>query len=109
MADEQVRNVPAYNNGTLSRGESYACGCVQGVYDCGPVLWCSQNPRHAAKIKAHKRELRSGPRGDELDADAYSARFGDGAPTCCSCHLGAPCSYCLSLTEEEVDAQWDAP
>ena len=80
--------VPPYNNGTLKRGQSYGCGCVHGVYDCGPVLWCRKNPRHAARIKAHKRELVSGPRSGELDVDAYSARFGDGVPTGCSGKCG---------------------
>ncbi len=30
----------------------------------------------------------------------------DDTQTCCSCHINPPCSYCTSLTEEEIDEKF---
>lgn len=99
MTREERIHAPTYNDGSLNRGQRYACGCIQGLYNCGPGLWCSKNPQHQPKIAAHLVALRNRP---GLDHDLFKARFRGSysAPEECSCHINPPCSYCLEDTDE---------
>lgn len=92
--------IPSYNNGSLPRGQRYGCGCIAGVYDCcDELLCCGASPWNQEKIRKHRLELLYGPRSLALDADAFHARYGadlNREPECCSCHISAPCGWCLA-------------
>jgi len=40
---------------------------------------------------------------EELDGKGRESRYPDG----CSCHMMAPCSFCVRLTEDQVDRLWN--
>jgi hypothetical protein len=95
----QTTSNPAVAQERLVRRSSTACkhgdyGCGQ-YYDCGK---CAREKRAAAykrltpKQKAYDRMI------DPLGA--YHTDFPQG----CSCHICAPCSFCVLMTEEEPDA-----
>ena len=46
------------------------------------------------------------PRLKALKAEADRAydRYVTRGPECCSCHISAPCGYCTSQSDEELDA-----
>jgi len=94
----QTTSVPAVDLPQLVRRSSPLCkhgeaGCGQ-YYDCGK---CAREKRAAAykrltpEQKAYDRVV------DPLGA--YHTDFQQG----CSCHICAPCSFCVSMTEEEAD------
>ena len=64
------------------------CSCVTGQYEC----W------HCRKPKLEAIERRLTPAQREYDRLALSGwRNEDDRETeCCSCHISAPCGYCLS-------------
>lgn len=95
----KTKNVQAVAQPPLVRRSSPLCkhgepGCGQH-YDCGK---CAREKRAAAyrrltpERKAYDRMV------DPLGA--YHTDFPQG----CSCHICAPCSFCVSMTEEEADA-----
>ena len=36
--------------------------------------------------------------------DRYVTRYDDRAPECCSCHISAPCSFCVNQSDDEEPA-----
>lgn len=61
------------------------CYCVKGQYTCGN---CQQKENEAAWRRLTMRER-------EYDCFVTSRRGG------CSCHLSAPCAWCVEQEDEE--------
>lgn len=68
-------------------------GCGQN-YDCGK---CARERRAAAY-----RRLTPEQKAYDSMVDPFGAYHTD-FPQGCSCHICAPCSFCVSMTEEEAD------
>lgn len=78
------------------------CSCVDGQYECGfcrgikrQRIWNGMSEEQRAYDRrfdpSNSAVLDSG-RG--IDLDLYEQG--------CSCHICPPCSYCMSLTEEDL-------
>ena len=83
-----------------SGGSATGC-CKYGEADCGELYFCGRcaRERRARAYRNLTEEQKSYDRYVD-PAGAYHTDF----PSGCSCHLSAPCSYCLSLTKEEVES-----
>ena len=68
-------------------GTRYDCGCVKGYY------WCS---RHDIYTRQRPDDLPPHGAGDR-DGTVKARPLPEG----CSCHLSAPCSWCVGSEEGE--------
>jgi len=92
-------NVPAVVQPPLVRHSAPLCkhgevGCGQ-YYDCGK---CAREKRANAYRRLTPEQKAYDRMVDPLGA--YHTDFPQG----CSCHVCAPCSFCVAMTEEEADA-----
>ena len=95
----QTENVPAVVQPPLVRRSAPLCkhgeaGCGQ-YYDCGK---CAREKRANAYRRLTPEQKAYDSMVDPLGA--YHTDFPQG----CSCHICAPCSFCVAMTEEEADA-----
>ena len=84
-------------------GSASGC-CKHGEAGCGQYYHCGK----CARERRAQAYLRLTPAQKAYDrhvdpAGAYHTDF----PSGCSCHIDAPCSFCLSLSEEQADALWN--
>jgi len=72
--------------------------CKYGEQGCGTQYYCGRCEREASAA-AYKRMSEADKAYDRyVDPKcAYHTDF----PTCCSCHLSAPCSFCTDGNQNE--------
>lgn len=68
------------------------CGCVPGYYQC----WKHERKERA---RAYQR-LTEKEKAYDRHVDPVGAYHED-FPSCCSCHISAPCSYCVGDAGDE--------
>jgi len=71
---------------------SEKCGCVPGQYTCG-------THKRQAQAQAYKRLSEKEKAYDRMvdPVGWYHQDF----PTGCSCHISAPCSFCVGEVDQE--------
>jgi len=77
------------------------CGCVPDASGFGYCPECTRKLRQKIWNKMSAKEKRY----DRQFAPEQSRELDDGMPeeynTCCSCHIDAPCSYCMAKGEDD--------
>lgn len=64
----------------------YKCGCVENAY------WCDEHDIYSGNTPPWGRAgSRRCEESKEVSEDEW---MDDRQPTCCSCHLSAPCGFC---------------
>lgn len=70
------------------------CGCIPDHY------WCSKHDIYTGNVPPWGAGSRRAKESKQVYDDEYFDDM-DKEPQGCSCHISAPCSYCVNQTEDE--------
>lgn len=76
----------------------YACGCVKGAY------WCSRHDIYNRQ-KSNDLPPHGDPRGKGKGEKISPSDDYNYVPECCSCHIMAPCPFCVDRKDGDMEGE----